>query len=302
MQNIRDTALSSSAEGNSFSYLLADTQTLNTTGLKVMRNLTTVGLIPAFCSRLNGQIRLVYDIAGFMPLSALAANLTPAKFVSIAKRLLELFIKASQNGFIRLESLLLDADHIMVDSSTAVHLIYLPVDTIPPDTSKLESPELTLRQLLIRFVEDNPNVRSERVARLCGALKNSQTPLSGTLSLLEGRQTYDRWNISSPDSSQKPSGIQLCAVNGVYSFAVSSHGLVVGRDPTRASALLNDRSVSGAHCRIFCQGDHWMVEDLGSRNGTCLNGILLSPHTPAPLAVGDTLKFSTLDFVIKEKE
>lgn len=303
MQTIMDTALSSSPEGNSFSFLLGEAQTLNTTGLKVMRNLASAGMIPAFCSRLNGQIRLVYDVAGFMPLSALAAGLTPAKFSSVAASLLGLFCKADQNGFIRLETLLLDADHIMVDPATAVHLIYLPVDSSAPVTAKLDSPELSLRRLLIQFIDNNPNVRSERIARFRSALKNNQTPVSSMLSILTNRLERDPWNDETAASvSGAPVELRLYSMDGLYHFTIRKRGTVIGRDPTRANALLHDSSISGAHCRIFCRDDRWLVEDLGSRNGTRLNGVLLSKHVPTAVVPGDCLKLSTLDFQIREKE
>ncbi|HEX7597422.1 MAG TPA: FHA domain-containing protein, partial [Polyangia bacterium] len=61
--------------------------------------------------------------------------------------------------------------------------------------------------------------------------------------------------------------------------------LILGRG-AGADLQLVDGKVSREHCRIDV-GDRILVEDLGSQNGTYLNGGLI--HEPAPLAEGDEL-------------
>ncbi|MFA6004317.1 MAG: FHA domain-containing protein, partial [Elusimicrobiota bacterium] len=47
--------------------------------------------------------------------------------------------------------------------------------------------------------------------------------------------------------------------------------LTVGRKPDN-DIVIDNPAVSGRHCRIFLQGDVYFVEDLGSTNGTYVNG------------------------------
>jgi phosphoserine phosphatase RsbU/P len=65
--------------------------------------------------------------------------------------------------------------------------------------------------------------------------------------------------------------------------------LVVGRS-SKADLVLSDRFLSRQHARFFREGDGWVVEDLGSRNTTLLNGRPLA--TPARLSTGDLVKLS----------
>jgi adenylate cyclase len=69
------------------------------------------------------------------------------------------------------------------------------------------------------------------------------------------------------------------------------HGdsLVIGRSST-SDLPLPDRFLSRHHARIFREGDRYLVEDLGSRNGTLLNGaaVLL----PTALSPGDVIRIS----------
>ena len=294
MQTMTEPLFSSAAEGNSFAYLVPDTQSLNTTGFKVMQNLASAGLLPAYRSRLNGRLRLVYDVAGSVSLSALAASLTPSQFITVVKSLLELFGKIRSNGFIRMENLLLDADHVMVRSDWTVRLIYLPIDDHAHVTSKLNSPEFTLRRLLTGFIDANPNVRSERVAQLNAALKRSQDSLQGAFSVLNTEPAR-----RDPVRGGAESVLRLVCPDSSRTLTCSRQGTVIGRDPNRAAVLLSDSSVSGAHCRVFWD-KRWLVEDLGSRNGTRLNGEPLRAHQPVPLNPGDEVEISTLHFLVKE--
>jgi pSer/pThr/pTyr-binding forkhead associated (FHA) protein/S1-C subfamily serine protease len=64
----------------------------------------------------------------------------------------------------------------------------------------------------------------------------------------------------------------------------------IGRDPGSTIAFSGDAAkvVSVRHAEIRVEGGGWVVADLGSRNGTYLNGRRLA--AAAPLKVGDTIR------------
>jgi pSer/pThr/pTyr-binding forkhead associated (FHA) protein len=62
----------------------------------------------------------------------------------------------------------------------------------------------------------------------------------------------------------------------------------IGRAAGCAVALPDDTFVSQVHARVFRRGDEYWVEDLGSTNGTLVNGRKLTG--PAPLRKGDRLQ------------
>lgn len=63
--------------------------------------------------------------------------------------------------------------------------------------------------------------------------------------------------------------------------------LTIGRSD-QCSITLDDTYVSQVHARIFSKGDTYMVEDMGSTNGTYLNRRRIT--APAELKRGDQLK------------
>jgi pSer/pThr/pTyr-binding forkhead associated (FHA) protein len=63
--------------------------------------------------------------------------------------------------------------------------------------------------------------------------------------------------------------------------------LTVGR-ASKCHLVLDDNYVSQVHARIFAKGDSFMVEDMGSTNGTYLNRQRVT--SPAELQRGDRVK------------
>ena len=84
-------------------------------------------------------------------------------------------------------------------------------------------------------------------------------------------------------------------------FPITGASTVVGRDAS-CDVTINDRTLSRQHFRLFEKDDTIYVEDMGSHNGTFLEGILL--EKPLPLSVGERITAGTAAFsyVPPEKE
>jgi predicted component of type VI protein secretion system len=54
-------------------------------------------------------------------------------------------------------------------------------------------------------------------------------------------------------------------------FFVDQPEFIIGRD-AECELVISDRQVSRRHARIVLEGDHYVLEDLGSKNGTFVNG------------------------------
>jgi hypothetical protein len=72
---------------------------------------------------------------------------------------------------------------------------------------------------------------------------------------------------------------------------VPATGVIIGRN-LPAEVLLDEPAVSRQHCSIYVQREEWMVEDLGSQNGTRVNGVPISKQILRPgdrIQVGKTV-------------
>jgi pSer/pThr/pTyr-binding forkhead associated (FHA) protein len=97
----------------------------------------------------------------------------------------------------------------------------------------------------------------------------------------------------SPSAAEKPtSGARAQVVEtqaGGRAYLLMPGLTTFGRRPENMVVISGDLYVSGSHAQIRADGDEFIVTDIGSTNGTLLNGERLSINTPAMLDSGDIL-------------
>ncbi len=63
------------------------------------------------------------------------------------------------------------------------------------------------------------------------------------------------------------------------SHIVAERGVVFGREGSRADVTVRDKTVSNRHARLYARHGQWIIEDLGSSNGTFVDGKRISVPT-----------------------
>lgn len=73
------------------------------------------------------------------------------------------------------------------------------------------------------------------------------------------------------------------------------HPLHIGRDPGNGLRLSHE-TVSRRHAELIAHGSRWILRDLGSTNGTCVNGQRVIGSVP--VRVGDQVSFGRMTFLL----
>jgi DNA-binding winged helix-turn-helix (wHTH) protein len=101
-------------------------------------------------------------------------------------------------------------------------------------------------------------------------------------------------------AAQESPRMKLCVVLANRELVLMNGANLLGRDPD-TTIQIDARGVSRHHARILVSGDAATIEDLGSKNGTYVNGSRIT--APAPLSEGDeiglgavTVTFRTVSF------
>ncbi|MGI6401356.1 MAG: FHA domain-containing protein [Thermoguttaceae bacterium] len=71
--------------------------------------------------------------------------------------------------------------------------------------------------------------------------------------------------------------------------------VVIGRSE-KNDVVLRFSDVSGTHCRLVLSRGYWYAEDLGSTNGTRVNGLRTQDHRVDP---GDRVSIAKHDFILR---
>ncbi|MBI4586885.1 MAG: GGDEF domain-containing protein [Planctomycetes bacterium] len=89
----------------------------------------------------------------------------------------------------------------------------------------------------------------------------------------------------------RPVLLVLQGANLGMRYLLNERKLVIGRNSDKAQIVLPDPSVSSAHAtiEINLEEPHYVIEDLGSRNGTFVNGQPVPKNQKVPIRDGDKI-------------
>ena len=136
------------------------------------------------------------------------------------------------------------------------------------------------------------------IAVLAQRLRRRQQRLRETDEELAGaREQLELTNVTFPDvilAGEGPQGASLrLKINGT-ALARSEAGQLIGRSSADADYVIPVDSVSRRHARIRVAGDSLTIEDLGSTNGTTIDGVKLVPGEPREVATGASIAFGDI--------
>lgn len=89
--------------------------------------------------------------------------------------------------------------------------------------------------------------------------------------------------------------IPTTLIHNGNNIAIPKGGLIIGRSAKKADYLISDDTdVSRVHCRVYFKNGKCYVEDLGSLNGTYIDGLKVKAESE--LTVGSVLKVAEQEF------
>ncbi len=293
--------------GENLAYILKSNDTFAPTEYKVLQSQSDGPFVKCMRLTYNGRIQLYYLVSGLMPLGEMLPSLDPEKFAVIVADLFAGATAVRNNGFLSCQNIDLSLEHIYVDSSTyKICFIYLPV------TKRLFSDffafESQLRASLVKAIQSSPSLSSSKTEQLLADLTNGSLPFEEL-----SNKARSNLRMSTYAEAKKPIGIlnhnapktdgriKIVAINAPVPFeiTVDRDEFVLGRKQGVADGVISfNRMIGRAHCKILKGHDNYAIVDLGSANGTYINGIRLQPNQPYPVKDGDTIRLANSEFQI----
>jgi class 3 adenylate cyclase len=87
----------------------------------------------------------------------------------------------------------------------------------------------------------------------------------------------------------------------LHRLMVSPQGMVIGRSADQSELLVAHATVSRQHARITLVEAALRIEDLGSTNGTVLDGTRLTAGAPMPFRAGATVRVGDVSLTVRER-
>ena len=146
------------------------------------------------------------------------------------------------------------------------------------------------KQKRLRATEQEKQHIEQEKQHLSGALNQAQSELSQAAE-------QDRLRSTAPDvflEGQTPP----IALKIPGTALVEQTGAVVGRSPSASTFVINHEQISRQHFRLSLVSHQVMIEDLGSTNGTSVDGVPLEPGQQIPVRAGSRLGLGDLELTL----
>lgn len=292
---------------SNFTYVVSDNSTFLSTEYKVLQSQTS-NFVKCMKMLYNGKIQLYYLVSGWKPLSELLESLEVKSFLTILSNLLGCIIDVKSNGFLACQNIDISLERIYVNPTTyKVSLVYLPLkQRLYGDYAIFEN---ELRAGLVRLISSTSSLNSSaRMQQVSSDLSNGTLTLEDLRSRLRGSvgtgQRTDERRMDPPVSELirgTSGGMRLIAMNAPskVEIAVTKSSFVIGKSASAADGVVSfNQNISRRHCRIDSDGQQYMITDIGSTNGTKVNGIRLESNRPQLLNNGDVIRLADSDFQV----
>ena len=310
--------------GTSFSaYVLHSDDMFSQSDYKLLNGQRNSGLLMCLCSRYNGMRKLTYFSDDLIPLRSCLPDISPEQFVVVMASIASEIIKVQHNGFLSSGKLDLDIDAIYINTQTcAASLIYLPIkeNVSGSDSTKLFNYYCQLMFYIMgQYAQLKPLIRTvagfanSSLGRFDVLINHLDSAFAiGERALNEYAAQQQRKDVSSRTGSniRNVPSVESYAkrVNKLVGMAegrmiqidLTQGKTVIGKSRLSASFVIEGApTISNRHCEIEVADAGAIVRDLGSTNGTYVNGMRLGRGQAAKLDVGDILKLASIEFEVR---
>lgn len=283
------------------SYVLNDSNLFSITGFKVLRSQSDEKFIK--CSKVlyNGKIKLIYHTLEHKSLNNMLSIIDSDTLVTIISNLLLSIIDIKTNGFLDCNNLDLSTEKIYVDQNTLnVSLIYLPVSTDNYDFLHFENEFSTD---LIKLISYSSLSGSEKMIRISSYLSNSTLNLDELYKIIVAENGEKKYSVIrnevKPSDKNENLIFKSADTFSNVEFVIGNKEFIIGKNSDKVDgAITFNNAISRVHCKFIYQNMNYYITDLGSANGTYVNGKRINPQQPVLVNDGDRIRLANSDFII----
>ena len=114
----------------------------------------------------------------------------------------------------------------------------------------------------------------------------------------EGQTTILSGSVNA-EARNCPALIPVDPSLGLPPIPVQGREILIGKQKNLVDAVIDKGTISRIHARIFRKNNLYYLSDMGSRNGTAIDGRAVVGRDEVPLADGAQVTFSDITYVYK---
>lgn len=292
-------------------YLLENNEIFYDIGYKVMQNQENVNLLKCHRLKYNGKIKLVYFTRDDTSLADCLAKSDIDGVLNLIHRLIEAMLQIENLGFLNMACIDNRLSHIFVEPGTQnVKIIYLPVNLAGVHKNKNEF-DNEIKAQLVQKIEQTQAADHPQIRQIMDALEDGTLKLHDISTRIQAEKPVMHRNTKNtsadPNIGQKKivdmpdmNQISIQSIDGQFHFVVCENEFLIGKSRERVQGVITgNNAVSRVHCKIVRQNGRYFVVDMGSSNGTYVNGKRIQPNVPEPISDRSQLRIANAEFIVR---
>lgn len=310
-------------------YILNEKSAFSLTQYKVMQNNQKQGLVKCAKSTYNGKLKLVYFNEALQPLSSFIDYINIDKLLFYLEKALKYIIELKNNGFLNLCNLDFSADKIFVNQeSESVELIYVPLEESKVVISEFEKKMIAdISEIVASASKISMHIANRFCTEMllqCKSIEETYSFIKSNRMKFQGEDEVIN-DISQIVSYTEPAKkeefktvdnttakkrtivpVLHCVqemilrsedISNPLEFKICNDEFIIGKKLNSVDGYIpSNAAVSRQHCMIMKNDMGFTVTDLGSANGTFVNGIKLAIAETCEIKDGDVLRVANITF------
>lgn len=298
-----------------FTNELGKFERLNLEELKILINRSVQGLAPVTVVEKRKKRILQVEATGWYPLTAYMNSAMDAETaLAFIWNTLRIAFDCERYG-LRVDNLCWDPAKVFVDQQGTLTMVYWPVTTLEQSQSNalgfygsfcgvLQNsdidPQIANQYYAYFYQRDyfDFNRFYQMIQEILERWRQNKFKEQKAQQKVREREQIDALR---PDRQSVISSGWLERPDTQQKITLDKAETTFGRDGTVCTvAIPNFDGVSRRHAMIVNKDNQYFVMDLGSRNGTYVQGIRLSPNQQTALNDGDTVRFGNATYIFRK--
>lgn len=270
-------------DGTLLKYTLCDSEKYYDTAYRILKKDKSGYFMNCNKMLFNGKIQFLFKIADLTSLAGIANQLTSLQCVNVINVIINEIKKVSEMGFIQMNTIDLDLNRIFYNSNDG-RVMFICVPVTDDSSQELSSRfNVNLCNLIAEFIKMTNYMNDRALSNIYNSCVN------GELSKEFKGQAHNNAN-----------SITLACVNAdIPPFYITKEEFLIGKSIDCDGVLSISQAVSRKHCKILLSYEGFKIEDVGSSNGTFVNGMRLNMGQQYFIKSGDKVRIANIEFEIR---
>lgn len=289
-------------------YTFEENETIFPLGTRVLGKMALKEVMESNMVLYNGQNRFLYNLSGTSPLADIIATLPETEVISIMKQFLNVVCSLVENDYVDKGAMDVHFNRLFYNTKERrLRCVVLPINS-SYDLYDGMTWEEKYRNSLAIFSQyifaNNPGKYNEFYYTIMNYdlsdIDLANMILSYDFGVAEARTSQEvAVDYGTVKENNRIMVLEHSSELGNILFRIHQDEYILGKSKEQAHGVIGiTTSVSRKHCIIRRTAEGFTAEDLGSSNGTRINGYSISPGQQYMLSHGDMLQLSDIVFLV----